>query len=101
MLAQLLDEVFVTIVGPVAFFDEMLLEAEWILETLIGFVSVDVKVVRDPERMRPSEVPRLVGSYGKIFKDTGWRPEIGLERSLRDAFEDWVKRNVTIQVENL
>lgn len=66
---------------------------EWILETLIGFVSVEVEVVRDPERMRPSEVPRLVGSYGKIFKDTGWRPEIGLERSLRDAFEDWVGRN--------
>lgn len=65
---------------------------EWLLETLIGMVSVDVKVVREPERMRLSETPRLVGSYAKIHRDTGWEPEIALERSLRDALDDWLER---------
>jgi GDP-4-dehydro-6-deoxy-D-mannose reductase len=65
---------------------------EWILETLISMVPVPVEVRRDLERMRPSETPRVVGSFGKIERDTGWRPEIGLEQSLRDAFEDWIER---------
>jgi GDP-4-dehydro-6-deoxy-D-mannose reductase len=62
---------------------------ESILRTLIGMISVEVEVALDPERMRPSETPRLVGSFAKIEQDTGWRPEIGLERSLRDALDDW------------
>ncbi len=65
---------------------------EWILETLLGMVSVPVEVVRDPDRMRPSEIPRLMGSYARIHQDTGWQPEIGLEQSLGDAFEDWMER---------
>ena len=55
---------------------------ESILRTLIGMISVEVEVVRDPDRMRPSETPRLVGSFAKIQKDTGWEPEIALAESL-------------------
>ncbi len=62
---------------------------ESILRTLIRMVTIEVEVVRDPERMRPSETPRLVGSYAKIKEDTGWEPEIGLDRSLEDAMDDW------------
>lgn len=65
---------------------------EWILESLIDMVPVPVTIERDPARMRPSETPRVVGSYAKIERDTGWRPEIGLEQSLRDAYQDWINR---------
>lgn len=65
---------------------------ESILQTLIGLISVEVEVVRDPERMRPSETPRLVGSFAKIQQDTGWEPGIGLEQSLRDALDDWLEK---------
>jgi GDP-4-dehydro-6-deoxy-D-mannose reductase len=65
---------------------------ETILETMIEMVPVEIEVVRDPERMRPSETPRLMGSYAKIQRDTGWEPEIGLRDSLRDALDDWLGR---------
>ena len=42
------------------------------LATKIFDISVDVFV--DPSRMRPSEVPLLIGRNDKIVKDTGWRP---------------------------
>jgi GDP-4-dehydro-6-deoxy-D-mannose reductase len=65
---------------------------ESILRTLISLISVEVEVVRDPERMRPSETPRLIGSYAKIHQDTGWEPEIPLAQSLRDALDDWLEK---------
>jgi GDP-4-dehydro-6-deoxy-D-mannose reductase len=65
---------------------------ESILEGLLGMISEEVEVVRDPQRMRPSETPRLVGSYAKIHRDTGWQPEIDLAHSLRDALDDWLEK---------
>ncbi|MFZ0546255.1 MAG: GDP-mannose 4,6-dehydratase [Candidatus Promineifilaceae bacterium] len=64
---------------------------EWILETMVQMVPVPVEIVRDPERMRPSETPRLVGSHAKIHRDTGWQPEIDLRQSLQDALDDWLE----------
>ncbi|MCI0396063.1 MAG: GDP-mannose 4,6-dehydratase [Chloroflexi bacterium] len=63
-----------------------------ILDALIELSGLDVTITRDPERMRPSETPRLLGSYTKIERDTGWRPEISLRQSLADALADWVQR---------
>lgn len=65
---------------------------ESILMALIGMISVEVEVVRDPERMRPSETPRLMGSFAKLEQDTGWQPLIPLAQSLRDALNDWLER---------
>jgi GDP-4-dehydro-6-deoxy-D-mannose reductase len=42
--------------------------------------------------MRPSETPRLVGSYAKLQQDTGWQPEIPLDQSLREALAEWLIR---------
>lgn len=36
--------------------------------------NIKTKVFIDPKRMRPSEVPLLIGKNDKIFKETGWRP---------------------------
>lgn len=45
------------------------------------------KVFVDAERMRPSEVPLLIGRNDKIVKETGWRPV----RSVVDIINDGVK----------
>jgi GDP-4-dehydro-6-deoxy-D-mannose reductase len=42
--------------------------------------------------MRPSDNPIVYGSHDRITADTGWRPEIPIEQSLADAFDDWQMR---------
>jgi GDP-4-dehydro-6-deoxy-D-mannose reductase len=64
----------------------------YLLTTLIELAGVDVEVRYDPERMRPSDTPTLYGSYAKLQRDTGWRPEIHLRQSLADALADWLER---------
>jgi GDP-4-dehydro-6-deoxy-D-mannose reductase len=65
-----------------------------LLDTLIRISGVDVTVKQKPEISRPSENMKLVGTYEKLFKDTGWSPKINLETSLSDALDDWLGRSV-------
>lgn len=61
-----------------------------ILEFLIGKSRVQPITVRqDPTRLRPSDVPVLVGDYGKISRSLGWKPEIPFEQTLRDLLAFW------------
>ncbi|MCB9418769.1 MAG: GDP-mannose 4,6-dehydratase [Ardenticatenaceae bacterium] len=64
----------------------------YLLDTLIEVAGVSVQIEDDPARMRPSDTPCLYGSYAKIQKGTGWRPQIDLQQSLADALADWVGR---------
>jgi GDP-4-dehydro-6-deoxy-D-mannose reductase len=59
------------------------------LATLLGFSDRDIEVVTDPERMRPVDVPEVVGSHDKLSADTGWVPEIGFETLLKDLLGYW------------
>ncbi|MHA1241009.1 MAG: GDP-mannose 4,6-dehydratase, partial [Promethearchaeota archaeon] len=49
--------------------------------------NLDTSVFIDPTRMRPSEVPLLIGKNEKIFNETGWRPV----RSIVDIIKDGVE----------
>jgi GDP-4-dehydro-6-deoxy-D-mannose reductase len=60
-----------------------------LLETLISLAKRDVRIVSDPERMRPSDVPRIVADCRKLRARTGWRAEIPFEQSLRDLLDYW------------
>ncbi|HEY6867005.1 MAG TPA: GDP-mannose 4,6-dehydratase [Candidatus Eisenbacteria bacterium] len=51
-----------------------------------------VRIEVDPARMRPADVPWLVGDPAKLERDTGWRAEIPLERTLDDVMADWRAR---------
>ncbi len=63
-----------------------------VLEQLIEASSVDVKIEQDPERLRPSDVPVLLGDAEKFKKATGWKPEIPYEQTLKDMLEYWRER---------
>ena len=52
----------------------------------------DVKVEPRADRMRPSDVPLLVGDAGKILRTTGWKTEIRFEDTLRDLLDYWRQR---------
>ena len=49
--------------------------------------NVPAEILIDPKRMRPSEVPLLIGKNDKIVKETGWRPI----RSIIDIIKDGVQ----------
>ena len=63
-----------------------------LLQMLSAMAGVDVEILFDPGRMRPSDTPVLYGSYAKIEAHTGWRPQIPLRQSLHDALDDWLQR---------
>jgi GDP-4-dehydro-6-deoxy-D-mannose reductase len=46
----------------------------------------------DPARLRPSDVPVLLGDASKVEKAVGWRPEIPFEQTLEDTLEYWRRR---------
>ena len=60
-----------------------------VLDKLISMAKVDIKVVQDPNRMRPSDTPVVCGNHNKLTAHTGWQPELGLDEILKDAFDYW------------
>lgn len=60
-----------------------------VLAYLLGLSKVKIKVKEDPERLRPSDVPILIGDNAKFIKQTGWQPEIPFEKTLQDLLNYW------------
>jgi len=58
-------------------------------DTLIELAGSPMKVVLDAERLRPVDVPVVLGDNAKIVRDTGWTPEIPLEQTLADILAWW------------
>lgn len=63
-----------------------------VLEFLLSRSRVRVRIEEDPERLRPSDVPILEGSYARFHEATGWRPEIPLEQTFEDLLDYWRQR---------
>lgn len=63
-----------------------------VLEKLLKLSQVKVKIEVDPERMRPSDVPLLVGDSSRFRKQTGWKPGIPLDKTLQDLLDYWRAR---------
>jgi GDP-4-dehydro-6-deoxy-D-mannose reductase len=53
-----------------------------VLDRLIALARVPVRVEVDPARLRPVDVPHLVGDPAAIARDTGWRVSIPLATTL-------------------
>ena len=62
-----------------------------ILETLLRLSRrSDITIEQDPARLRPSEVPCVVGDSSKFRQLTGWQPEFDyLEQTLPDLLNFW------------
>lgn len=63
-----------------------------VLDALIALSGLSVSVVVDPGRLRPSDVPVVFGSNALVRRLTGWRPRIPLGQTLRDVWEDALRR---------
>lgn len=57
------------------------------------------RIETDPARMRPSDVPILVGDFTKLLNKTGWQPTIPFKRTLEDMLIYWrerIRRNMEV-----
>jgi GDP-4-dehydro-6-deoxy-D-mannose reductase len=60
-----------------------------VLGILLSLTKVKVKITQDPDRLRPSDVPVLIGDSTKFRAATGWHPEIPFEKTLQDLLNFW------------
>jgi GDP-4-dehydro-6-deoxy-D-mannose reductase len=63
-----------------------------LLGRLVAIAGVDVEMRLDPERLRPSDIPTLIGDPTRLEQTTGWRPRIPLDQTLREILEYWSRR---------
>lgn len=60
-----------------------------VAERLLRIAGLDLPVVIDEDRVRPVEIPELLGDPSKLQAATGWRPEIELDQTLADVVGYW------------
>ncbi|KKW01157.1 MAG: NAD-dependent epimerase/dehydratase [Candidatus Amesbacteria bacterium GW2011_GWA1_48_9] len=64
-----------------------------VLDYLISISRVKkIKVLEDPKRLRPSDVPLLLGDNSRFVAKTGWKPKIKFEQTLSDTLDYWRAR---------
>jgi GDP-4-dehydro-6-deoxy-D-mannose reductase len=66
-----------------------------IREVIDGFlecVAISIEVRQVAQRVRPIDLPLLVGDASALRALTGWIPIISLRRSLEDVLDDWRRR---------
>lgn len=63
-----------------------------LLDHFVARARVPVTVEADPERMRPSDVPRTLCDRRRAEQELGWTPRLPLASSLDDVLADWRTR---------
>ena len=60
-----------------------------VLQELLDVSGLSIEVRRDPDRMRPSDIPAIIGNPRKLKDATGWTPDIPLRQTLSDLLAHW------------
>ncbi len=60
-----------------------------VLKILLSLSQIKIKIKKDPSRIRPSDVPLLLGDNSKFKKLTGWKPQIPFKQTLEDLLNYW------------
>ena len=59
-----------------------------LLDKLRAEVRVPIDVVVDQAKLRPVDVPVLLGDHSRLTRATGWHPEIPMAQTLRDILAE-------------
>ena len=62
---------------------------------LVSLSRVPMRIEVDPARVRPVDVPYLVGDPTAIATATGWQTAVSIEQTMRDTLEDWRRREAS------
>jgi GDP-4-dehydro-6-deoxy-D-mannose reductase len=60
-----------------------------LLQQLVGQARVRIDVRPDPTRMRPNDMPLILGNPRRIQEEVGWAPAIPIERTMGDLLDYW------------
>jgi len=63
-----------------------------LLRMLLNLAKCDIETVHDKSRIRPIDLPIIVGDNSKFVKLTSWSPHISIERTLEDLLDYWRKQ---------
>jgi GDP-4-dehydro-6-deoxy-D-mannose reductase len=66
-----------------------------LLDELVRQSGREVEIRVDPARLRPVDVPVVVGNPTRLRAATGWEPRTPLARTLRDLLDHWRERVAT------
>lgn len=66
---------------------------QFILDSLLKLTDKKISVIKDKSLMRPVDTPEVVADNSKVQKQTGWKPTIPLEQTLKDTLDYW--RNIS------
>jgi len=58
------------------------------LEILVGGARCPITVKMDPERVRPADIPWMVGDHSKLCRDTGWNPTRDISNTLLELLAE-------------
>ncbi|KKP70327.1 hypothetical protein A2X44_01285 [candidate division CPR3 bacterium GWF2_35_18] len=64
-------------------------KVRWLLDKLIQFSGENIKIEIDKKKLRAVDNPVTICNYGKFHKDTKWKPQIPIEKTLEDIFNYW------------
>jgi GDP-4-dehydro-6-deoxy-D-mannose reductase len=69
----------------------------WAIQEILDFLLREsrvspILVKQDPARLRPSDVPVLVGDATKAREAVDWHPQIPFEQTLMDLLDYWRQR---------
>lgn len=65
---------------------------QYLLDTLLSYSDIEIEVRVDEARLRPVDVPVILGDYSQLNHDTGWKPTISFEGTLKDVLDDCRQR---------
>ena len=60
-----------------------------LLDALVRQSQAAIEVRTDPARLRPNDMPVVLGDPSRLERDTGWKPRIPIEQTLRDLLDYW------------
>jgi GDP-4-dehydro-6-deoxy-D-mannose reductase len=63
-----------------------------ILERLLRQSHAKISIERDPNRLRPTALPRVIGNADRARRCLGWSPERRFEDTVADVLNDWRAR---------
>jgi len=63
-----------------------------VVDRLLDATDAVVDVAFDASRLRPTDVPSLVGDAGRFRRATGWEPAIPFEQTVLDVLAQWRRR---------
>ena len=59
-----------------------------VIAKIADLLSIEIECRVNPMFVRPGDNQKIVGSFEKIQKELGWKPEIPLSQTLRDMVEE-------------